>query len=176
MPVIALTTHPTRPLDQDIDAHIDDYVTRPCSLAVLLARIDAVIRRALPHRLAPAPVVDFGIRIDPDTRQIHGPAGTVTLTAKECDLLTALMRRQGGVVTRQNLMEEVWDVTWVGASRTLDVHIATLRGKLGASSGTTDTSTRIDTLRGTGYRLVPAEAPTLIDAATHTAALETTPE
>ncbi|GAB6897144.1 response regulator transcription factor [Kineosporia succinea] len=157
LPVIALSSGPSQ-----VEG-LDDELLRPYSLTVLLARVDAVTRRALPHLSLARAQVDFGIRLEADTRCIHGPAATVALTAKECDLLGALMRSQGAVVTRQDLMAEVWDITWVGASRTLDVHIATLRGKLAASVGHVSSDregacTRIDTVRGTGYRLVPAGA------------------
>lgn len=91
---------------------------------------------------------DTGIRLDPETRQIHGPAGTATLTGKEYALLDALISAHGAVVSRQELLTAAWDTTWVGASRALDVHIATLRTKLG-----TTTDTRIHTVRGAGYRL-----------------------
>lgn len=88
-----------------------------------------------------------GLRLDPDTSQIHGPAGTTRLTTKERDLLLALIREPGHVVSRQNLLQALWDVTRAGTARALDVHIATLRSKLAASSG--PDGARIDTVRGT---------------------------
>ncbi|MBT0768362.1 winged helix-turn-helix transcriptional regulator [Kineosporia sp. J2-2] len=103
--------------------------------------------------------MEFGIRVDDEARQVHGPHGTAALTAKECDLLLALMRSHGAVVTRHHLLTQVWNLPAGrprGTARSLDVHIATLRAKLGASSGTGPGSARIDTVRGTGYRLVPA--------------------
>lgn len=156
LPIIAVTA---RRDDASIVAAlrsgVDDYVTKPYSLAVLVARIEAVIRRSRPEQVDD-PDLDFGFRLDTSLRRIQGPTRSVTLTAKECDLLGALMRGRSEVVSRQSLMEEVWDVTWVGASRTLDVHIATLRSKLGTCTG--PDGARIDTVRGCGYRLIPAEA------------------
>ncbi|GAB3258172.1 winged helix-turn-helix domain-containing protein [Kineosporia babensis] len=90
------------------------------------------------------------MRLDPATGLLHGPAGTTALTAKEQHLLTALLHGRGQVVARHDLLQALWDVTRGGASRTLDVHIATLRTKLHATGGP-----RIETVRGTGYRLLP---------------------
>jgi len=108
------------------------------------------------------------LQIDPITRCLRGPGGTAALTAKECDLLTALMRAHGGVVSRQHLLAEAWGgtrtLTRVGASRSLDVHIATLRGKLGASGGRD--GHRIDTVRGIGYRLVAPSQPAGVSSQT----------
>jgi DNA-binding response OmpR family regulator len=127
-------------------AGVDDYVVKPYSLAVLLARMDAVARRT-GARTATEPAVDAGFELDAASRRVRTPDGDVVLTAKECELLAALLRHAGRPVTRAALMEEVWDTAWIGASRTLDVHVGTLRAKLGAGV--------VETVRGVGYRLVP---------------------
>ncbi|GAA1737172.1 response regulator transcription factor [Aeromicrobium alkaliterrae] len=147
VPIVALTArrHESAIVNA-LRAGVDDYVTKPYSTDVLLARIDAVVRRASGTAVA-APAVDPGFTIDATAREVRFAAGQVVqLTAKECELLQALARTPGRPVTRAALMEEVWDTTWVGASRTLDVHVATLRAKL-------DPHAQIDTVRGVGYRL-----------------------
>ncbi|MCO7219707.1 response regulator transcription factor [Klenkia sp. PcliD-1-E] len=127
-------------------AGVDDYVVKPYSLAVLQARMEAVTRRS-GGRPAPAPALDAGFSLDVEARRVRTADGEVALTAKEAELLAALLRHAGRPVTRAALMEEVWDTTWIGASRTLDVHVGTLRAKLGADV--------VETVRGVGYRLVP---------------------
>ncbi|WP_408898671.1 response regulator transcription factor [Nocardioides sp. R1-1] len=150
VPIVALTARRTESsVVAALRAGVDDYVTKPYSLAVLLARVEAVMRRASAQPDA-APAPDFGVELLAESREVRTTEGTVALTAKEFDLLRALLRGAGSPVTRAALMEEVWDTTWVGASRTLDVHVASLRGKLGASLA-------IETVRGVGYRVVAVE-------------------
>nr|WP_240926911.1 winged helix-turn-helix domain-containing protein [Rhodococcus kroppenstedtii] len=109
--------------------------------------MDAVVRRTVGRAATPA-APDPGFRFDPDTREIWGADGTPrALTAKESELLVALSRTPGRPVSRAALMEEVWDTTWVGASRTLDVHVASLRAKLRDLAA-------VESVRGVGYRLV----------------------
>jgi len=148
VPIVAVTArrHESA-IVSALRAGVDDYVTKPYSLAILLARIDAVLRRVDGRTKVAAPA-DIGFNLDGNTREVVFPDGTsIVLTAKEAALLAALARNPDEPVTRAALMEEVWDTTWVGASRTLDVHVASLRAKLGPS-------VTIDTLRGTGYRLL----------------------
>ena len=150
VPVVALTARRHEgAVVAALRAGVDDYVTKPYSTDVLLARIDAVMRRVHGGALA-SDDPDPGFDLDVEGRRVRLDDGTVVaLTAKECELLRALARRPGDAVTRAALMEEVWDTTWVGASRTLDVHVAGLRAKLGAA-------VPIETVRGVGYRLGPA--------------------
>lgn len=158
VPIVAVTARRSEAsVVGALRAGVDDYVTKPYSLAVLLARVDAVLRRSQ-GRTAEAPAADLGFVHDRTAREVHLPAApdraavTVALTAKESELLGALARTPGVPVTRAALMEEVWDTTWVGASRTLDVHVAALRAKLGAD-------VPIETVRGVGYRLARPGAP-----------------
>ncbi|MDT9595194.1 response regulator transcription factor [Nocardioides zeae] len=154
VPIVAVTARRTESaVVGALRAGVDDYVTKPYSTAVLLARMDAVLRRSR-GRSAEAPAVDLGFEHDRTSREVRLHDGTlVALTAKESELLGALARTPGVPVTRAALMEEVWDTTWVGASRTLDVHVAALRAKLGAD-------VRIETVRGVGYRLArPGDTP-----------------
>lgn len=151
VPIVALTAR--RHEDAVVGAlraGVDDYVTKPYSVPVLLARMDAVVRRTVGRAATPA-APDPGFRFDPDTREIWGADGTPrALTAKESELLVALSRTPGRPVSRAALMEEVWDTTWVGASRTLDVHVASLRAKLRDLAA-------VESVRGVGYRLVVTE-------------------
>lgn len=131
-------------------AGVDDYVTKPYRLAELLARIGAVTRRFghMPVEL----VEDLGdIRLDHGARTAHVGGEPVVLARKEFDLLSMLVQAKGDLVTRETLMEAIWDTSWVGASRTLDVHVSSLRAKLGRPE-------LIETVRGVGYR-VAGEVP-----------------
>lgn len=147
VPIVALTARRAeRAVVAALRAGVDDYVTKPYSLDVLLARVEAVLRRAAPAAAPPA--ADLGVELLAESREVRTADGVVALTAKEFELLRALVRTPGRPVSRAALMEEVWDTTWVGASRTLDVHVAGLRGKLGDALV-------IETVRGIGYRVVP---------------------
>jgi DNA-binding response OmpR family regulator len=102
---------------------------------------------------APTDVATYGgLRVDTGSRQAYLDDRPVALAPKELDLLALLVRGAGDVVTRESIMEAIWDTSWVGASRTIDVHVATLRGKLGRPE-------LIETVRGAGYRLARAAEP-----------------
>jgi DNA-binding response OmpR family regulator len=124
----------------------DDYLVKPFGIAELSARIDAVMRRVRP---AAPPVVAAGsLRIDTARRLVTSADGSaIALTRKEFDLLAALARQPGVVVSRERLLIEVWNNPWPGGRRTLDVHMATLRSKLGDPKV-------VQTVHGVGYRLV----------------------
>lgn len=151
VPIVALTARRSeRAVVAALRAGVDDYVTKPYSLDVLLARVEAVLRRAAPSPAPPAPHAGaaLGVELVDELREVRTTDRVVALTAKEFELLQALVRTPGRPVSRAALMEEVWDTTWVGASRTLDVHVAGLRAKLGDALV-------IETVRGVGYRVVP---------------------
>jgi DNA-binding response OmpR family regulator len=127
-----------------LDAGADDYLTKPFRLTELVARIRAHLRRQ--GSVPGDSVVTVGqVRVDLPARRVHAGDAEVLLRPKEFDLLAALVSRAGEVVTREQLMDEVWDENWFGPTKTLDVHVSTLRRKLGAYA-------HITTLRGRGYR------------------------
>ena len=149
VPIIMLTA---RVEEMDIvvglDAGAVDYVTKPFRLAELLARVRAHLRR--PSASASQEViVDGELRIDCGARRVLLDGQELTLRAKEFDLLVELVSNRDIVVTREELMSRVWDEHWFGSTKTLDVHIAALRRRLGEQPG--DPS-RITALRGVGYR------------------------
>ncbi len=130
----------------------DDYMTKPFGLMELLARIEALLRRtresASDEREGP---IDFrDIRIDPEARTVCRNREHIELAPKEFDLLLELVRRQGAVVTRAELMRAVWGHAAAVVSRTVDTHIAELRRKLGDTS---DEAALIVTVRKAGYRV-----------------------
>ena len=109
-----------------LDAGADDYVTKPFRLSELLARIRAMLRRS-----APPEVTAGGVRVDDASRRAWRGDRELDLSPKEFDLLAMLVRDAGKVVTRERIMDEVWDVNWFGSTKTLDMHMSWLRRKLG---------------------------------------------
>jgi two-component system response regulator RegX3 len=127
----------------------DDYLVKPFGFRELLARMRAVTRRAGPRADPTSPPARAGgLEIDARTRRAHVEGLELALTPKEFDLLALLASDAGAVVTRERILASVWDTTWLGPSRTIDVHVAALRKKLGAPGW-------IETVRGIGFRLVP---------------------
>ncbi|MDS1270580.1 response regulator transcription factor [Lipingzhangella sp. LS1_29] len=126
-------------------AGADDYVVKPFSIAELRARMEAVLRRV---RADGTPVVQVGdLHVDLDSHQVSRAGHPIVLTRKEFGLLAALAREPGTVVSKQRLLIEVWHTDWQGTLRTLEVHVGTLRQKLGEPG-------LIQTVRGVGYQLL----------------------
>jgi DNA-binding response OmpR family regulator len=133
-------------------AGADDYVVKPFGTAELLARIEAVLRRTRTARASSESErsLRFGpLVLDAATRVVTLRDVAVSLTRKEFDLLALLVGRAGAVVSRDLILDQVWQSHWEAPSRTLDTHIAALRGKLGDG-------VRIETVRGVGYRVAEA--------------------
>ena len=128
----------------------DDYVVKPFGIAELQARIDAVMRRAVRSTTRRMPVQVGQLTVDLDAHRVSVGGTEVPLTRKEYDLLAALARRIGSVVTREELLADVWRTTWTGNLHTVEVHVASLRAKLGCPR-------LIQTVRGVGYRLSAQE-------------------
>jgi len=134
----------------------DDYVVKPFSAREVVARIRAVLRRSGGGgaREESGPLAIGELRLDPDRRSVTLDGADLDLTRREFELLELLMREAGSVVTRERLIDEVWDVNWFGSTKTLDVHVSSLRRKLGEDSA----SPRfIHTVRGVGFRLAGAD-------------------
>lgn len=148
---VILLTAKTEELDRVLGLSVgaDDYVTKPFSPRELTARVKAALRRmqSMPERPAGGVYVFRHIRVDGGARQAWVDGEQLDLTAVEFDLLQALSEHRGLVLSREQLLEQVWDTNYFGQLRVVDVHIGHLRQKLGSAAGL------IATVRGVGYRL-----------------------
>jgi DNA-binding response OmpR family regulator len=133
-----------------LDAGADDYVVKPFTAAQLDARIRAVLRRGAGDRAGSAALVVGGLEIDAGARTAVLDGGPLDLTPREFDLLHHLATRAGQVVTKRELLSEVWQVPYGGADKTVDVHLSWLRRKLGE---TAQEPRYLHTVRGVGIRL-----------------------
>ncbi len=124
----------------------DDYIVKPFGSRELIARVRAVARRSSPTSDLEPPQRIGSLEIDRRTHRVHMHGEEIGLTPKEFDLLALLSEDPGAAVSRQQIMDEVWDPHWYGATKTLDVHIASLRKKLGDHG-------LIETVRSVGFRL-----------------------
>jgi DNA-binding response OmpR family regulator len=122
----------------------DDYVTKPFSPRELVARVSSVLRRSQGVNLESPALTLATIRLEPSARKVYVAGEEVDLTATEFDLLAHLMRRPGRVFSREQLISEVWGYSPIAGLRTVDVHVAQVRAKLGGASP-------IRTVRGVGY-------------------------
>ena len=147
VPIIVITARGDE-VDRVIGLELgaDDYLVKPFGFRELVARIRAVTRRRLPRLDDAVPVVMGPLELDRRARRVRVHGREVALTAKEFDLLALLAEDAGAVLTRQEILEAVWDAHWYGPTKTLDVHVASLRKKLGDPG-------LIETVRGVGFRL-----------------------
>ncbi|GAB3975013.1 response regulator transcription factor [Plantactinospora veratri] len=127
-----------------LDCGADDYLTKPFSYVVLLARLRALLRRGAPRR--PVVLVAGDLRLDPARRRVTRDGAEVELTAREYALLEYLLRRAGEVVSKTELLDHVWDASLHTAPNAVEVYVGYLRRKIGRD--------RLETIRGAGYRLV----------------------
>jgi len=130
-----------------LDTGADDFLSKPFSFVVLLARLRALFRRGAPPRPA---VLEFGpLRLDPATRKVANGETEVTLTAREFALLEYLMRRDGSVASKSEILDHVWGMDFAGDPNVVEVYIGYLRRKLDRP----DSAQLIKTVRGAGYLL-----------------------
>jgi len=130
-----------------LEAGADDYVVKPFSPRELVARVKAILRRAGGGAAAEALAVG-GVELDRAARTVTVAGDRVELTAREFDLLAALLAHPGVVLSRDRLLELVWRGEFAGGTRTVDVHVAQLRAKLGRPE-------LVETVRGAGYKVAP---------------------
>lgn len=147
IPVIMVTAKGTE-YDKVIglDSGADDYVAKPFGMMELVSRIRAVLRRS-GKKTENTDMEVSGVRMDLKKHEVTVDGKVVTLTLKEFELLERLMRNQNIVMTRDQLLEDIWGYDFDGETRTVDVHVRTLRQKLG------EKGTIIETVRGVGYRV-----------------------
>jgi DNA-binding response OmpR family regulator len=139
-----------------LDGGADDYVIKPFTASQLNARIRAVLRRM--GRTDEDPVITVGgLVIDTRSYEVSVDGRPVDLARKEFELLLALARRAGEVVSKRDLLSEVWQLAWGGSDRTVDVHLSWLRRKLGESAAA---PRYLHSVRGVGVRLMAPTAPT----------------
>jgi two-component system alkaline phosphatase synthesis response regulator PhoP len=149
LPIIMLTAR-----DDDVDKIVglelgaDDYVTKPFNPRELVARAKAILRRTRRATLSQAPIHVGDVTVDPARHEVTVGGRPVDLRPKEFDLLLALAEHRGIVLSREQLLDQVWGYDFYGETRTVDVHIAHLRKRLAGSS------TGIETIVGIGYKLV----------------------
>ena len=152
VPILILTAR-----DEEADRIVglelgaDDYITKPFSPRELVARVRAVLRRADPAPLDTQLIELDELRVDLRSRSVTLDGTAVALRTLEFELLAELARHAGHVVTRDRLLDRVWGVSFAGGTRTVDVHVAQLRKKLGRPE-------LIQTVRGVGYRILEGRA------------------
>ncbi|HEC35275.1 MAG TPA: response regulator transcription factor [Anaerolineae bacterium] len=149
LPIIMLTAR-----DDDVDKIVglelgaDDYVTKPFNPRELVARVKALLRRTTRAQRLQAPIRIGDLTVDPARREVTVAGQPVRLRPREFDLLWALAKHRGLVLSRKQLLDQVWGYDFYGETRTVDVHVAHLRKRL------TDANVQIETVFGVGYKLV----------------------
>lgn len=146
---IIMVTAKTSEIDKvkGLDRGADDYITKPFGVMELVSRVKALLRRAAPRETEHDRLVAGGIAVDTEKRTVTVDGNEVDLTFKEYELLCALMSNKGAVQSREKLISDVWGYDFAGETRTVDMHVKTLRQKLGESGRS------IVTVRNVGYRM-----------------------
>ncbi|MFA5890308.1 MAG: response regulator transcription factor [Actinomycetota bacterium] len=148
VPIIVVTSR-SEEVDRVVGLELgaDDYVVKPFGFRELVARIRAVTRRAAAGGAEPAVTLRVGaLELDRRARRAALGGNEIALTPKEFDLLALLMEDAGAALSRRRILEQVWDTHWYGTPKTIDVHVASIRKKLGDARW-------IETVRGIGFRL-----------------------
>ena len=149
VPILMLTARDEEPdRVSGLELGADDYLTKPFSPRELIARVKAVLRRAEPW-LDEAELAAGDVVVLQDAREVRVAGEPVALTAREFDLLSILLGNPDRVLTRELLLDRVWGLTFPGGTRTVDVHVASLRRKLRRPD-------LVQTVRGVGYKLARA--------------------
>ncbi|MBD5146942.1 MAG: response regulator transcription factor [Ruminococcus sp.] len=147
VPIIMLTA-----LDSEenqikgLDLQADDYITKPFSMPVLLRKIMAVLRRSSKQNYTPQTISYNDLTLDLDGYKVYWREESIDLTPREFEILRELITHKGRILTRQNLLQNLWKYEFFGDERIIDTHIKNLRKKLGAAD-------YIETIRGVGYRI-----------------------
>lgn len=131
---------------QSLDLGADDYLVKPFGMMEMVSRVKAVLRRSRPRQDREILEVN-GLAVNPTERTVTAGGERITLTFKEFELLRLFLSSPGVVFTREKLLEAIWDTEYFGETRTVDIHIRTLRQKLGSYGA------MIQTVRNVGYRL-----------------------
>mgnify|MGYP002234193152 FL=1 len=149
IPVIMMTAKGTEyDKVKGLDLGADDYVTKPFGMMELVSRVKAVLRRSRKSAVNAEDKIALGhIIMDVKKHEVSSDGKVVTLTLKEFELLKRMMKNPDIVLTRDQLLEDIWGYDFDGETRTVDVHVRTLRQKLG------DAGEQIQTVRGVGYRI-----------------------
>ena len=155
LPILLLTAK-DKELDkvEGVDGGADDYMVKPFGILELSARIRSLLRRTRKEEEGEnKKQIKFGaIQADKQTREVFSGGSALDLTKKEYDLIICLMENHSRILTREELLNKIWGYDYEGESRTLDMHIKTLRQKLGDRNGAC-----IKTIRGVGYRMLDTE-------------------
>lgn len=149
LPIILLTAKGTE-FDKvlGLDSGADDYIAKPFGTMELISRIKALLRRSAPSSATTADILTIGrLSLNQDKHEVIADGGRISLTLKEYDMLCLMMKNNGRVFTRDELLSRIWGYDFSGESRTVDVHIRTLRSKLGTCGEL------IETIRGVGYKI-----------------------
>lgn len=147
-PVLILTAKDGEYDEVDaFDLGADDYLTKPFSFVVLVARLRSLVRRGAPER--PTLLVAGDLSLDPATREVLRSGQAVSLTPREFGLLQYLLRHRGDVLSKTEILDNVWDLHYDGADNVVEVYVGYLRRKIDTPFG----RSAIETIRGAGYRL-----------------------
>ena len=147
IPVIMMTAKSSE-YDKVLDSGADDYITKPFGVMELISRVKAVIRRSDRSKGSAGEVLKIGeLVLDEQKHEVYARGQEVSLTFKEFELLSYLMKNRGLVLSRDKILNTIWNYEYEGESRTVDVHIGSLRQKLGTCGDF------IKTIRGIGYKI-----------------------